>query len=168
MGTVGTMASQVIEVVTLVFLNLLAHHTCQCKDLEERLEETAGIKRENARMEAFEDQLNQLSSQFEMRVAEMKEELAAKQAEMNERLEAEVATVRKEVDQLRDVPDLIQCAYQDYLGESDEHTFVTFDRLITDYNINNPGSFDLDTGRFEAAITGFYTVTYSASAVLLM
>merc|ERR1711971_899229 len=185
MGTVGTMAS-----ITLVFLILMAHHTCQCKGSEDRFEETAGIERENARMEAFEDQMNQLSSQFEMReaemresleaemkewmaaqeaemketlAAEMKESLAAEEAEMNKKLAAEVAAVRKEVDHLQAVPALIQCAYQNYLGESGTHKFITFDRLISDYS-NNVGSLDVQTGRFEAAVSGYYTVTHSAIA----
>merc|ERR1711990_1255264 len=204
MGIVGIMAS-VIEVVTLVCLILLAH-TCQCNGPEDRLEETTGTerdssvtiqneierafaKKEKVLVEAFEERLSQLSSQFELREAEMKEsleaemkesleaevtemkvKLKAEEAEMKERLMTEVAaTVKKEVEQsLRDVPDLIQCAYQSYIGESDTHKFVTFDRLITDYNSNNTGSFDLQTGRFEVAVAGYYTVTYSANVVIFI
>merc|ERR1712112_283496 len=142
MGTIGAMAS--VRVVTIVFLVLLAN-TCQCKSLEDRLEEgsegrfeetketerdssvaiqeeteRAFAEKERALVEEFEERLSQLSSQFEMRDAEMKE-----------RLEAEVsAAVRKEV---RDVPHLIQCAYQNYLNTEDAHKFVTFDRFLSDY-----------------------------------
>ena len=146
---------------------------------EERLDQTTGTGRENAfgiqneierafekkekaLFEAFEDQLSQLSSKFEMREAELKESL---EAEMKERLETEVAAaVRKE---MRDGPNFIQCAHKQYLRESDTHKFVTFDRLISDYS-NNGGSLDVQTGTFLATVPGYYTVTYSAIATLLV
>merc|ERR1711944_92589 len=104
-----------------------------------------------------------LSSKFELREAEMKASISS---ELKETLKTEVAAAVKKSRQ--DVPDLIQCAYQYYLDESDAQKFVTFDRLISDYNNNNPGSFDLKTGRFEAAVAGYYSVTFSATAVLFM
>jgi len=71
------------------------------------------------------------------------------------------------VSQLRDLPYVMVCSYQDY-WDTDSST-ITYDSILSEYNnADKPdggdGKMDITTGQFTCLTSGYYTINYSGRA----
>merc|ERR1712080_545872 len=104
------------------------------------------------------------------------EELMLQMKEMKVEMEAmkqEMTAVEKSpntaVSQVRDVPYVMSCAYQDYWDR--DETTITYSSLLSDYNNHDKpdggdGVMDISSGQFTCLTAGYYTVTFSGHAAV--
>merc|ERR1711990_1148247 len=139
------------------------------------------LENKNQEVEKLQSVVETMKSQWENK----KEELAnvKRQMEsMDNRMGTQVAKLEKQVDdakrttgsdsgekldRLKELPYLMVCAFQNDWRSPD--SVVPYDRITTEYNnANQPGggdgSMDIKTGVFTVITSGYYVITYSASA----
>merc|ERR1712080_64304 len=132
-------------------------------ELKKEMEAEEEAKKEKC--EAGEAATNIENIQHE--VSELRKKIQKLEATTKQQMTAVQKSVTSAVSQVRDLPMVMACAYQDsWIKDS---AIITYDKLISDYNNHDkPGGGDgvmhISTGQFTCLTAGTYTVTFSGIA----
>ena len=127
------------------------------REFEER--EKGIVRNFETREKELRAEMNELRSVLAKDTRIMIEKTDNEMLEMKNELKSEIERLEQQ-----DPPALVQCASREYAEGPMFGKIITYEKLTTNFTNGNHGFFDIETGTFEAATAGYYTVTYSGTS----
>jgi len=156
-NTGGLMDWQGDVLVEVMREELDARETVMRREFEDR--EKGIVRNFEAREKELREEMNELRSVLAKEARIMVEKTDNEMLEMKNELKSEI----ERLDQ-QEPPALVQCASREYAEGPMFGKNITYEKLTTNFTNGNHGTFDIETGTFEAATAGYYTVTYSGTS----